>query len=258
MKQAATIENFTSLRGLEQAFTRGVPILTYHKIMPPPRGTRFCRFLYLPEKLFAAQLGELSRAGFRSAGLEEIAGASGNSEKRVVFTFDDAYCSVLEYALPRLKAAGQCAITFVVAGKLGGANDWDDARGEKLQPLMDAAQIRAWLDAGQDIGSHTLTHPQLSYISKHQAREEIFSSKKKLEDLFGVRIRHFCYPYGDYDLEIRDLVQEAGYETACTTRPGLHDGSAHALELPRLTARYASRNLRNVLVSLGLRKPRGL
>ena len=49
---------------------------------------------------------------------------------------------------------------------------------------MDKAQIATWIEVGQEIGSHTLTHPRLTQGSVQQAREEIIGSKKKLEDTF--------------------------------------------------------------------------
>jgi len=49
-----------------------------------------------------------------------------------------------------------------------------------------------------------------------------------------------------------DTVIEAGYQTACTTEPGINTGSESAFELKRFTARYPSRNLKAVLRKLGL------
>ena len=57
---------------------------------------------------------------------------------------------------------------------------------------MDAAQIRDWLAMfTQEIGSHSLTHRNLTKLKSADVREQIFGSKK-LEDLFGIPIRHFC------------------------------------------------------------------
>ena len=48
---------------------------------------------------------------------------------------------------------------YVVAGRLGGTNDWDE--GPRLR-LMDADQVRAVAAAGHEVGSHTMTHPRLA------------------------------------------------------------------------------------------------
>jgi peptidoglycan/xylan/chitin deacetylase (PgdA/CDA1 family) len=122
--------------------------------------------------------------------------------------------------------------------------------GEAPEPLMDAGQVREWLAAGHQIGSHTLTHPWLTRLSPAAAREEIFASKKRLEDAFGVPVGHFCYPYGDWNPAVRDLVAEAGYRAACTTEPGLNTSGTDAFALRRFTARYPSRSLKAVWTRL--------
>ena len=91
-----------------------------------------------------------------------------------------------------------------------------------------------------------MTHPRLTQLDLKAAREEICASKRLLEDTFGVPIRHFCYPYGDWNPAIRDLVAEAGYVTACTTEFGVNKPGDSPLSLKRITARYASRNWKNL------------
>ena len=120
------------------------------------------------------------------------------------------------------------------------------AAGEVHERLMDPSQVREWLAAGNDIGSHTCTHPYLTRIPQEQAREEIRASKQKLEDLFGREVRHFCYPYGDFSPAIAELVGEAGYATACTTRSGMNTPATPRFELHRITVRYRSRSLRGL------------
>ena len=114
------------------------------------------------------------------------------------------------------------AIQFLVSNKLGQTNDWETETGEAEEKLMDATHVREWLAEGNEIGSHTMTHPRLTEIPENDAREEITSSKKQLEDLFEVPVKHFCYPFGDYNQRIVELVREAGYETGSTTTPGLN------------------------------------
>jgi peptidoglycan/xylan/chitin deacetylase (PgdA/CDA1 family) len=129
---------------------------------------------------------------------------------------------------------------------IGGSNSWDLGAGEAPEPLMDRAQIGEWLAGGQTIGSHGLSHADLTAIPLAQAREEIFASKKKLEDIFGVSVRHFCYPYGSWNPAVRDLVAEAGYATACTTEFGLNAADTPRLTLKRITARYQSWGLKTI------------
>jgi peptidoglycan/xylan/chitin deacetylase (PgdA/CDA1 family) len=242
----AELHYYTSLEPFRLLFATGVPILTYHKLGPRPRGVRL-KGMYLSAELFRRQLAELRDAGFRSTGLQEVAGKDGNPGKQVAITFDDGFANVLEPGLAILAENHFRATQFLVARFLGRTSEWQAGSGEVLERLMDVSQVREWLSAGHEIGSHTLTHPCLGAIPLAQAREEIGASKKMLEDAFGVPVRHFCYPYGDWNPAIRDLVAEAGYQTACTTAFGLNGADTSPRELRRITARYASRKLKILL-----------
>jgi peptidoglycan/xylan/chitin deacetylase (PgdA/CDA1 family) len=232
---------YSTLEPFRQVFESGNPILTFHKLGPRLAGARL-KGMYLSGRLFNRQLQELRSAGFSDGSLDTSAGPYAG--RRVTITFDDGYVNVLRHGLDPLAKSGFKATQFLVAGLLGKRNEWDIALGEAPETMMDAAQVREWLAAGHDIGSHTLSHPWLTRLSRAQASEEISASRKKLEDLFGRPIRHFCYPYGDWNEAVRDLVQAAGYTTACTTNPGVNLSGDSPFELKRFTARYPSRNLK--------------
>lgn len=234
---------YTSLAPFRGLFEAGKPCLTYHKLGPRPRGVRL-RGLYLGARLFERQLSELQKAGFSTVGPGELAGHEGNSGKHIGLTFDDGYANVLRHGLEPLARHRFHAIQYLVADRLGGFNEWDAPEGEAQEALMDRAQVKEWLAAGHEIGSHTLTHPHLTRISPARAKEEIFASRKKLEDFFGVTIRHFCHPYGDWNAAVRDLVISAGYETACTTEFGVNDATTSPFEIRRVTARHRSLSLK--------------
>lgn len=232
--------NLAPFRGI---FGQGNPILTYHKLGPRPARVRI-KGLYLSQSLFHRQLRELRSAGFQTGNLAACAGPL--QQKRIIMTFDDGYMNVLRYGLEPLANTGFHAIQFLVAEVLGQQNHWDVAQGEAPESIMNVAQVREWLAAGHEIGSHSLTHPFLTRLSPAQAREEITASRKKLEDLFGRSIEHFCYPYGDWNEAVRELVIAAGYKTACTTDAGVNTTADSPFALKRFTARYPSRNLKSI------------
>ena len=232
---------YSSLGPFRKVFETGNPILTYHKLGPRPAKVRL-RGLYVSKSLFLRQLRELNSAGFTNGTLDSAAARDGG--KRVVITFDDGYVNVLRHGLEPLAKTGFQAVQFLVGDLLGKCNEWDADQGEVREPIMNRHQVREWLAAGHAIGSHTLTHPYLTRLDKRRAHEEIAGSKKKLEDWFGMAIEHFCYPYGDWNPAVRDLVAAAGFKTACTTEPGINTPADSPFELKRFTARYASRNLK--------------
>jgi peptidoglycan/xylan/chitin deacetylase (PgdA/CDA1 family) len=238
---------YTSLAPFRELFEQGNPILTYHKLGLRPGRVRL-KGLYLSAELFRRQLEELQAAGFTSGPLAECAGP--RMDCRIVITFDDGYVNVLRHGLEPLRETGFKAVQFLIADLLGERNEWDMAAGEAPEALMDKAQVRDWLAAGHDIGSHTLSHPYLTRLPPDKAREEISASKKKLEDQFGRPVEHFCYPYGDWNPAVLDLVVQAGYRTACTTEFGVNDARTSPFVLQRITARYPTRTWRSLAASL--------
>ncbi len=222
----------------------GVPILMYHKIAPRPRRVRL-KGLYVAPSMFKRQLAELSQGGFASCSPAEAC-QEGSPARRVTLTFDDGFRNVFENALAPLAEHGWRALQFLVPNCIGKLNQWDLRDGETPEPLMDAAEVRDWLGAGHAIGSHSLTHARLTRLTLRDAREEIFASKKKLEDTFGAAVEHFCYPYGDWSEPVRDLVIEAGYRTACTTQFGVNTPATPPFALRRITARHPTRTLRTL------------
>lgn len=221
----------------------GGGIFTFHKIAQPPSAT-IDPFEYTTARQLETKLGRLRAAGLQPS---PLAPAILETRGSFVVTFDDGYACVAEQAMPVLARHKITAMEFLIAGKLGGHNEWDVAKGDVAQPLMDAGQVRTWLTAGHQIGSHSLTHPNLRKIPLAQAREEISASKKKLEDTFGVPVEHFCYPYGSYNEAIRDLVAEAGYKTACTVKHGVTMPGESRFELKRITPLTAPELLRKAL-----------
>jgi peptidoglycan/xylan/chitin deacetylase (PgdA/CDA1 family) len=246
--RALAARPYYTLKPFLELFRTGVPILMYHKIGPRPRAVRL-KGLYVGLDNFVRQLGEFHESGFASCTPGESC-RNGSPSLRVVLTFDDGFCSVFENALEPLARHRLHALLFLVPNLIGKFNEWEIREGEAPEPLMDSGQIRQWLQAGHSIGSHTLTHARVTRLSVRDAREEIVASKKKLEDTFGVAVEDFCYPYGDWNGVVRDLVIEAGYRTACTTAFGVNTPATPPFVLRRLTVRYPTRTLRSLKAKL--------
>jgi peptidoglycan/xylan/chitin deacetylase (PgdA/CDA1 family) len=235
---------YSSLGPFRELFATGHALLTYHHVGSRPRGVRL-KGLYVTSKLFAQQMAELKAEGFET----DMFGAmrSGHPRaNRVFLTFDDGFADVFENALPVLRQHRFRSIQFLVVDLLGKTSAWQASSGEVPGLLMDKTQVKDWLAAGQEIGSHTSTHPRLTQVPLHQAREEISGSKKKLEDTFGIAVEHFCYPYGDWNPAVRDIVAEVGYKSACITKFGVNHSASDPFALKRITVRYPSRKLKNL------------
>ncbi|MFN7446492.1 MAG: polysaccharide deacetylase family protein, partial [Curvibacter sp.] len=125
----------------------------------------------------------------------------------------------VQHALPVLQRCRFTATIYGVSGLFGGRNSWDEGLVAQ-KPLMDLEDWCCWRDAGMDIGSHTRTHARLTDLDDASAREEIAGSRQDMERLLQYPVRHFCYPYGLFSVEHVEMVRQAGYTTATTTRRG--------------------------------------
>lgn len=236
---------YASFSDFQKFFQEGIPILNYHMIAPLP-ANRLLKGLYVSPKVFTRQLQELHNARFSTTSLTHVFKTKDNVHRHVVISFDDGYQSVFDNAMDALANDQFKAVQFLVPKFLGKSNEWDLILDMEQQRLMDVPQIREWLSAGHEIGSHTLTHPYLTRLSLKQAREEITASKKLLEDLFGIEVKHFCYPYGDYNENVRHWVIEAGYRTASTIRFGINTVASDPFTLCRIKGRHPTRKLRSL------------
>ena len=211
-------------------------ILTYHQIdLAPPPPAAF-RSLYVAPDSFARQMRWLKRLGYRGLSMRDLMPyLRGEKVGKVVgLTFDDGYCNNLHHALPVLQDCGFTATCYVISQLLGKTNLWDLSNGVKQADLMSPEQIRAWSQAGMEIGAHTQNHCQLTSLPDEDALREISASKKELADLIGREVEHFCYPYGIYEARHTAMAKTAGYQSATTTRRGKVQPGADLFQLHRI------------------------
>jgi len=212
---------------------QGAAIFTFHKIAAPPANTRD-PFLYTDPGKFDGQLTSLCAFNLQAARLNDVRASLNGSARKFVVTFDDGFRNVFELGLEILSRHRVPAMQFIVAEFIGKQNAWDINKGDSAEPLMDAVQIKEWLAAGHEIGSHSATHPNLKRLGVAEVKQEVFDSKKSLEDKFGVPIRHFSYPFGGWTPAVREQVIAAGYETACGVEFGVNLPGADPFALRRI------------------------
>ena len=85
-----------------------------------------------------------------------------------------------------------------------------------------------------EVGAHTATHPALSKLPGASQREEIVESKARLEQILNRPVTSFAYPHGDFSTETVNIVREAGFDCACSTRADVVNPTTNRLRLPRV------------------------
>jgi peptidoglycan/xylan/chitin deacetylase (PgdA/CDA1 family) len=213
-----------------------IPILVYHQIAnAPPRGAPF-RSLYVSPDAFARQMSLLRLLGYRGLSMSALLPyLQGEKRGKVCgITFDDGYLNNLDNALPVLNRYGFSSTCYAVSQRLGQTNDWDVVSGIAQVPLMNTAQLQLWLAHGQEVGAHTRHHVHLPQGSPEQSFQEIAVSKSELEEFCDVNVRHFCYPYGEFESEHVAMARRAGFLTATTTKRSRCKVGNDVLQLPRV------------------------
>jgi peptidoglycan/xylan/chitin deacetylase (PgdA/CDA1 family) len=184
----------------------GALILLYHRIVEsgPPPGDPFS----VTARDFSRQMEWLAR-NYRVltvAGLVEAL-LRGDRGRLAAVSFDDGYACTISRALPALVGNDLPATVFVDTGRLnrGGIAMSDD-------------DVRALAAAGIEIGSHTVTHPNLLDIDDLRLENELRESRAHLVGLSGQPVAGFAHPFGRYDSRVTRATRDAGYSYACTCR----------------------------------------
>jgi peptidoglycan/xylan/chitin deacetylase (PgdA/CDA1 family) len=76
-------------------------------------------------------------------------------------------------------------------------------------------EIKEMIDSGLcTIGAHAVSHPVLTKLNPKQCSDEIYHSKKSLEERWDISVDHFSYPYSFWNLQVEALIKQAGFRTA--------------------------------------------
>lgn len=123
-------------------------------------------------------------------------------------SFDDGNASDHDIALPRLVERGLSADFFVLSGRTG-------------QPgSLSAEKILALQAAGMRIGSHGIGHHNLSKLSLSDLNEELWGSRRALEEICGCPVTELGLPFGAYNRQVLTAARTAGYQAVYSSNRG--------------------------------------
>jgi len=184
-----------------------VPILEYHVLGEAPEDAPYPElFVLRPD--FRHQMEWLDRNGYEAVTLEQVEEAwyEGGTlpPKPVVLSFDDGYRPQYTFALPQLRKHGWAGLVNL------------KAEGSELYE----SNVRAMIAAGWEVAAHTIHHLDLTELDAATLREEVAGSRAILRREYGVPVKNFCYPAGEFDETVIAAVEAAGYVGATTEIPG--------------------------------------
>jgi peptidoglycan/xylan/chitin deacetylase (PgdA/CDA1 family) len=205
-------------------------IIYYHRI--DAEAHRSC----VTPRAFREQMQHLRAEGYHTIALPDLATAIGlglpPAPRTVVVTFDDGFADNYAVAYPVLAALGIPATIFVTVDAVGGRLTVLRDRPEGL-PALTWAQLREMTAGPVSIGSHTLSHPNLTALPPDAVRRELVRSREVIAEETGQTTELFCYPRGRRNPAVRTAVHDAGYRAACGTDAGGVTASSDLLALPR-------------------------
>lgn len=196
-------------------------ILAYHRINPYYKDDA----LTVSPENFERQVIYLLKKGFNPVQPDDFLKKTSSysqshikeKTKRLLITFDDGYADNLWYALPVLEKFDIQPLIFLTVNYIGTKNIFERYRDTEKDRFLNWEEVRLMSDKGVVFGSHSLSHPHLSQIDDKKLWEELYISKRIIEDKIGKEVLYFCYPYGDFNERVIEKVKEAGYKGAFVT-----------------------------------------
>jgi peptidoglycan/xylan/chitin deacetylase (PgdA/CDA1 family) len=198
-----------------------VPILLYHQIgYSQIKDNQY----YVSPEEFEKQMFLLHAWGYKTITVQQLANAILNGAelpyKPIALTFDDGNENAYTRVFPILQKYNFTGTAYIVYNYVGVTN------------FMDKQQIRELYEAGWEIGSHGISHVDLTKRTDRQ-EDEIIESKLKLQTLLDVPISTFAYPFGAYDTLSLHYLDFAGYIAAVGLGIDMHQGPGNIYYLYR-------------------------
>tara|TARA_B100001059_G_C17775971_1_gene551281 strand:+ start:270 stop:1202 length:933 start_codon:yes stop_codon:yes gene_type:complete len=147
---------------------------------------------------------------------------SNKKKRKILLTIDDGFSSFYNNAWPILKEKKIPFILFVSTREVGASNymTWDQIREIDKSDFV-------------EIGNHSHSHEYLVDENIEFIKSDIEKSMKIFRKELGKNSKFFSYPFGEYSLEFKKLIQSLGFKYAFGQHSGVMDETKDLYELPR-------------------------
>jgi peptidoglycan/xylan/chitin deacetylase (PgdA/CDA1 family) len=176
-----------------------VPIILYHWIAVSPINSQY----YVAPDKFEEEMKLLHDWGYTTITTELLIKAITNGAdlppRPIIITFDDGHLNNYTTAFPIMKEYGFTGAVYIIDNYMG------------TDQYMNADQIKEMAAAGWEVGSHSISHMDLTSLEPPRQRYEVVESRTMLEEKLGVPILTIAYPFGISDPGVIDYAHFAGY-----------------------------------------------
>lgn len=211
-------------------------ILMYHMVSEPKTAAEVK--YACPPRQFEKHIQMLLSTGFTPISINAVEKYYSHNiplpDKAFLVTLDDGFEDNYLNAFPIFQRYNIPAVIYLATGLLGKTNQWMSAPTFSERKMLSWPQIKEMAMHGISFGSHTISHPRLTELDDDSVNKELTQSKQSIEDQLGLECSHFAYPYGLLTEKTRELVQQAGFTTACSTRSGFNNTERDLLMLHRI------------------------
>ncbi len=144
------------------------------------------------------------------------------NQRKVLLTIDDGFSSFYNNAWPILKEKKIPFILFVSTREVGSNNymTWDQIKELDKENFV-------------EIGNHSHTHEYLVDESYEVIKNDIEKSISIFKNELGKNSKFFSYPFGEYSLKFKSLIESLGFKYAFGQHSGVMDETKDFYELPR-------------------------
>lgn len=198
-----------------------VPIILYHRIDISPINSQF----YTPPAKFEEEMKLLHDWGYTTITTEllikAITEGADLPPRPLIITFDDGHLNNYTTAFPIMQKYGFTGVLYIVANYMG------------ADQYMNADQIKEMASAGWEVGSHSISHSDLTALEPERQRYEVVDSREILEAKLGMPVLTFSYPFGKSNSGIIDYAHFAGYVAGMSLGFTYDQGTSNLYTLQR-------------------------
>lgn len=211
-------------RNTEQINATKIPVFMYHFFYDAQANESGRDGNYTEIHIFKEQLQSALNKGYQSITMSELElylnGSIQLPQGSFVATMDDNAESVKRLAYPVLEELKVYATNFVITG-------WID----DFTSIQSAyVELQSHSDGLHTGGCSGIKHGGLfNCIDYESGLQDVKRSSEKLSGAFV-----FCYPFGDVDENMKNILRDGGYRLAFTTKFGYVSLGMDKLELPRV------------------------